>query len=360
MSTRFVDGSSAGSVRNVKIPESRGAASAVVFERLCAAQPGEEPTTTDMVSAVRAALAECHDVIVDEDLQVLLFCLYELHYSGVENVDDLWEWDPGILHVRSIIEAAFETRLRSVATVPERPPATAAAVSAALFQLTGRNPAPTIARFVARHANDDQLRELLMQRSISTLREADPHSWAIPRLNGAPKAALVEVQFDEYGSGRPGRMRSELFARSMRGLGLDDSYGAYVNEVSAVVLASVNMMSLFGLHRRLRGAIIGHLAAFEMTSSVPNRFLGNGFRRRGYDPDVTWYFDEHGEADAVHEQVAGRDLAGGLAEQDPSLVSDIMFGAAACLEMDRLIADHLLTAWKAHETSLRSPLPSSV
>src|SRR3712207_8445227 len=44
------------------------------------------------------------------------------------------------------------------------------------------------------------------QRSIYTLKEADPHSWAIPRLTGRAKAALVEIQSDEYGEGRPGRI----------------------------------------------------------------------------------------------------------------------------------------------------------
>ena len=82
------------------------------------------------------------------------------------------------------------------------------------------------------------------------LKEADPHTWAIPRLTGRAKAALVEIQADEYGGGRPERMHSALFARTMRGLGLNDSYGGYVDAVPAISLASVNMMSLFGLNRQ--------------------------------------------------------------------------------------------------------------
>ena len=54
-------------------------------------------------------------------------------------------------------------------------------------------------------------------------------------------------------------------------------------------------------------------SVYEMTSSLPNRMIGDGFRRLGYGEEVTDYFDEHVEADAVHEQIAGRDLAGGLA-----------------------------------------------
>ena len=139
----------------------------------------------------------------------------------------------------------------------------------------------------------------------------------------------------------------------MRGAGLDAEYGAYLERVPAITLASVNLMSLFGLHRRWRGATAGHLAAFEMTSSLPNRLYGDGFRRHGFDASTTWYFDEHVEADAVHEQIAGRDLAGALAEQEPELVHDILFGAAACLWVDELVGAHLLGAWQAGATSLR-------
>lgn len=102
----------------------------------------------------------------------------------------------------------------------------------------------------------------------------------------------------------------------MDGLGLDSRYGSYADVVPAIALASVNMMSLFGLQRRLRGAITGHLAIYEMTSSRPNHLYARGFRRHGFGTDVTEYFDEHVEADAVHEQIAGRDLAGGSRRQN--------------------------------------------
>jgi hypothetical protein len=149
-------------------------------------------------------------------------------------------------------------------------------------------------------------------------------------------------------------MHSALFARTMRGFGLEDSYGHYVDAVPALTLASNNMMSLFGLNRRLRGAIVGHLAAYEMTSSQPNRLYGNGFRRLGFDEDVTWYFDEHVEADAVHEQIAGRDLAGGLVEAEPELLADVYFGASAALVLDGMLGEHIMAAWEKGESSLRA------
>ncbi len=334
------------------MPTARGDASAAVITTLLA-----PPRSTDVgpaAAAVDAALRRCDDLLRDDDLQLALLVLYELHYQGLAGVDERWEWDPDLLRVRARIEELFEVTLRARVPVPVDVGPGAEDVADALFAAAAQDTGPGLSAYVARRATDQQLHELLIHRSVYQLKEADPHTWAIPRLSGVPKAALVEVQADEYGGGDAERMHSALFARTMRGLGLDDTYGVYVDLLPALTLASVNMMSLFGLHRRLRGAIAGHLAAFEMTSSIPNRLYGNGFRRLGYSTDVTWYFDEHVEADAVHEQIAGRDLAGRLAEQEPALHDDVLFGAAACLYLDGLVGDLIVEHWQREETSLRT------
>lgn len=304
----------------------------------------------------REALESTSDVIRDDDIQLGLFLLYALHYGSLPGLSEQREWDPMFIAARRELEAVFEASIRDAVEVPEAPEPTVDAVADLLFSLTAPTPKPGLARFVAKSASLEQLREFLVQRSIYTLREADPHSWAIPRLTGRAKAALVEIQFDEYGGGDASRAHARIFAQTMAGLGLDSSYGAYVDFVPAITLASQNMMSMFGLNRRLRGAIAGHLAAFEMTSSIPNRHYGDGFRRHGFEADVTWYFDEHVEADAVHEQIAGRDLAGALAEDEPALLDDILFGAAACLTMDDWVGEHVLEAWQRGESSLRQVL----
>ena len=142
-------------------------------------------------------------------------------------------------------------------------------------------------------------------------------------------------------------IHAELFARAMDAVGLDSTYGAYLDQIPGVTLATVNLMSLFGLHRRLRGAIVGHLALFEMTSSVPNRRYATGLRRLGYGDDACLFFDVHVVADAVHESVAAVDLAGGLAKQDPKLGADVLWGARALLAIDGRWARHIMSAWEA-------------
>ena len=74
--------------------------------------------------------------------------------------------------------------------------------------------APSVSSFIEREATAEQLLEFMVHRSAYQLKEADPHSWALPRLWGRPKAAMVEVQADEYGNGREhGHPRRAVRAR---------------------------------------------------------------------------------------------------------------------------------------------------
>ncbi|PZR53921.1 iron-containing redox enzyme family protein [Xylanimonas oleitrophica] len=339
-------------------PAPRGPVSEALLGALRAGGPDDA-----LLAPVTGALAqaglegpEAVEAVLSEDVQLALLVMYELHYRGVDGVDDAWEWHPGLLALRARVERPFEASLRARVPQPACEATDAAGVAERLFALAAQDDGPSLSRYVAKKADAEQARELLALKSVYQLKEADPHTWAIPRLSGAPKAALVEIQADEYGGGQAGRMHAELFARAMRGVGLEDCYGRYVDAVPAVSLVAVNTMSLLGLHRRLRGAIVGHLAAFEMTSSIPSRLYGNGFRRLGHDEGTTWYFDEHVEADAVHEQIAGRDLAGRLAEEEPGLRDDVLWGAAVCLAVEGDVAAWVLERWQRGASALRVPL----
>ncbi|MHA7157612.1 iron-containing redox enzyme family protein [Glutamicibacter endophyticus] len=334
----------------MKLPPQRGPVSAELIDLLRTRAPENDQTVFDDRLVVPLG---SEDILFSDDLQLSLFVLYELHYRGFDEVDARWEWNPQLLALRARVEEQFERKLREIAMDVSYVPGDAQAVAQQLFTLANDD-GPSVSNFIAREATLEQAREFLIHKSIYQLKEADPHSWAIPRLIGRGKSALMEIQFDEYGAGRPGAMHSELFALTMRGLELDAEFGAYIDRLPAITLASVNMMSLFGLHRRLRGCIAGHLAIYEMTSSIPNARYARGFRRLGFDTPVTDYFDEHVEADAVHEQIAGRDLAGGLIEYDPTIATEVFFGAQAACAVDALVGEHQLTAWRSGKSSLRT------
>jgi hypothetical protein len=284
----------------------------------------------------------------DEDHQLALFLCYELHYRGLPGVDERWEWEPSLLALRAELEQRFESDLRRDVPVPSG----GGAMDLALREIEAADEAPSLSK--QREGTLEQFEEFVIHRSAYQLKEADPHSWALPRLSGGPKAAMVEIQADEYGGGDPRRIHAQLFADAMDALGLDSRYGAYIDRIPAATLATVNLMSMFGLHRRLLGSIVGHLALFEMTSSIPNGRYAKGLRRLGR-PEATAFFDEHVVADAVHENVAAVDLAGGLAKQDPRLEPDILWGAATLVQLDGRFARHLLDSWEAGESSLIEP-----
>ena len=294
------------------------------------------------------------DPLGDDDLQLALYLCFELHYRSFPNVDPAWEWDPTLLAVRAVLERAFLDALEAEIAPDE--PVDPQRIGDLLFRIESEDDGVSLSRHLEVEAGIEEFREFVVHRSFYQLKESDPHSWAIPRLDGAAKTALLEVQADEYGGGRPERMHSRLFAKTMRALGLDDRENAYLAHAPGETLATVNLMSATGLRRSRRGAIVGHLAMFEMTSAQPNRRYGNALRRLGFGAEATDFYDEHVEADAVHENIAAHDLAGGLARQEPRLAADILFGARALLFLEDRFGRRLLEAWRHGQTSLRRSL----
>jgi hypothetical protein len=291
------------------------------------------------------------DVLTDDDAQVALWALYELSYRGFDEVDPDHEWSPALLTTRAALEGPFEEALwaltdPAVDRVLEDQDTLSGQIAAVLDDV---DEDPGLAQFLQREATEEHYREFLVQRSIYHLKESDPHAFAVPRLRGRPKVALAELQYDEFGAGVPSRLHSALFADALAAAGLSNAYGEYVDRAYAEVLAVNNAMSLFGLHRRLRGACMGHLAAFEMTSSFPSRRYAMGAERLGFDEPVAAYFDEHVEADAVHEQIAARDICQELARAEPDLIDDIAFGAAACVLLEGEASKVLIDGWDAED-----------
>jgi hypothetical protein len=315
---------------------------------------GVEVVCAKTAEVVRRLVEEVEDPLADDDLQLALYLCFELHYRSFDEIDPDWEWSPALLTVRAMLERAFLDALD--AAVEPADPVDPAEVGNILFQLEADDEGVSLSRWIETTAGLEEFREFVVHRSLYQLKEADPHSWAIPRLGGAAKTALLEVQGDEYGGGRPERMHSALFANTMRALGLEDRENTYLHLVPGATLATVNLMSALGLRRSRRGAIVGHLAMFEMTSALPNRRYGNALRRLGFSVEATDFYDEHVEADAVHENIAAYDLAGGLARAEPELAADIIFGARALLFLEGRFAARLLAAWEDGGTSLRKPL----
>ena len=321
------------------LPTPRGPISAAVVERLCVpADPGPWQVTVG------------HADPYGDDVQLALTVLYELHYRGFDGVDASWEWMDGPLGLRVELERLFLSRLRADVPVTDDPDAT--------FDALYREPTDAwgVSHELAERGTWEHVREFFVHRSIYHLKEADPHAFAIPRLRGRAKAALVAVEFDEYGGGRADKMHSRLYADLMRAADLDDEYLRYLDVVPAVTLATVNFMSLCGLHRAHMPMLVGMFTAAEITTAPSARRIASALERLDADPACILFYTEHIEADAVHELVLRHDVVGDMTAANPACASDIVFGAEAAEFLERRLARHLLDSWSAGAPSLLAPL----
>lgn len=317
------------------LPRPRGPLSTAVVDALSGAGPRALPS-----GAARSA-----DPFGD-DLAMALHTCYELHYRGFRGVSPDWEWDPALLAFRAELEAVFLDALRDGTSGTDD-------VDGLLEDLLVEEvPGDGVSHHLAREGTWEQLREFFVHRSIYHLKEADPHVWAVPRLHGDAKAAFVAVEFDEYGGGRGDRVHSRLFAELLDAADLSPDYLHYLDVAAGTQLAIVNLMSMFGLHRRLRGALVGHFAAAEITTAPSAARLVTALRRHEAPEACVHFFAEHVEADAVHEQIMRRDVVGGLLRDEPELAADVAFGIEATGLLEGRLAERLLDAWRSGRTSL--------
>ena len=262
--------------------------------------------------------------------------------------------------VRRRLERDLEARLRA----RYRPPEPDRALRGRALRLR-RRPRRAVARgrTCSGTPTAEQVLDLLRLRSVYHLKEADPTAWVVPRLpvgaeGGADGAAVRRVR-----RRRPEpAARPPLRPRAWTPPGCAPEYGAYVDEAPLEILEQNNAMSLFGLHRRLRGAALGHLAAFEATSSLPSRRMAQGLERLGF---------ADGARRLLHRARRGRrraraarrprPSAARCVEDEPALADDVFFGAFTCLDLEDRVARRLLDrVGRAHERRRRrSSTPTS-
>jgi hypothetical protein len=324
------------------LPRPRGPISESLIETLLIREPGSFVPTPMSTG----------DPLDDDDLHLSLYVCFELVYRGFRGVDPAWEWDPGLLELRAHLEHRFLEELRS--RLPLAGPMSPKDTVIALQELVRGATGPSVSAFMKRRGNLNHMREFAVHRSAYQLKEADPHTWAIPRIPaGRGKAALIKLQYGEYGEGVRRESHAELFGDTMSALGLDPAYGHYLDAIPGVTLATVNALSMFGLRRELLGECIGHLTLFEMTSVDPMQRYAAAMRRLTGSEAGARFYDAHVEADVAHQVIALCELVPGLLDYEPALAEHVLFGAEAIMLLERRLTDHLLSSWADRRSSLR-------
>ena len=102
-----------------------------------------------------------------------------------------------------------------------------------------------------------------------------------------------------------------------------------------------------------KAAAVGQFAVIELTSSPGSARLVRAARRLGCGPATEYFYAEHVEADAVHEQVLRREVLAPMLADEPHLAGDIVFGIQASQLLGGRFADEVLDAWAAGRSSLR-------
>ncbi|MCV7213315.1 iron-containing redox enzyme family protein [Mycolicibacterium canariasense] len=269
------------------------------------------------------------------DLQLALYVSYELHHRGFADVDPRWEWDPGVLQFRARLEEAFGNALREdVGDV------SACSAAAEIRRLGARS--SVLADHLREHGTWSQMREYFVHRSVRRLKIDDAGAWAT--------YAMTPAEFDRSVSGAPPRSTSCRFADVLSAAGLDDTYLHYLDEVTPEALALVNMMSMFGLHRNLRGAATGQLVATEISIRRASAGLHDALLRLGApQPCVQFYRDHAGTLDGPPRC----ETLGALLEREPETEPDVVLGIRAFELLEERFASRLLTCWADGRSSLR-------
>ena len=161
------------------------------------------------------------EIFVDDDLQLSLWICYELRMRGFDDVHPAWEDHPALAQFHAALEELWESGLRSL-TESTQP-------------------------------------AVLSDEGTAELRKH--HAFWQPRRE--MRSVLRDIQGDAYGA-RSSRAHSVLFTVTLR-----DVDPAGVDEMPALTLALVNALSLFGLHQRLAGALVGFLTAVDTIGGDP-------------------------------------------------------------------------------------------
>jgi hypothetical protein len=291
-----------------------------------------------------------------DDEQIALWVCQQLSFRRLDGVDPAWEEDPTFLRARFELERAMEADLRAAIPVWRGEPADA---PAALEALIAEADGPSLSQWLDEHGSLDHLHEFVVHRAAYQLQEADPHTFAIPRLAASTcKTALLQLQLDEYGGHEPGEAHSVLFAQTMDALGVQTD----LDRLPWQTLATNTLLNWLGRSRRLMPACLGHLAVFEMTSVEPMARYAAAIRRLVPGPEATAaarFYDVHVAADGLHGTIATERLIAGFVEDHPDEADEVLFGATALFHVERRFSEHLLNAWDRRQTSLRAPLEGS-
>ena len=263
------------------------------------------------------------------------------------------EWDPEVLALRQALESCFLDDIRASIEPPTRLSPDEA--EARLLRMARGGDGPSLSGVIQGTPSLERVRELFIHRSAYQLKEADPHTWAMPqaarRGQGGHRrdpGRRVRGRCDHRDARRAVR-RDDARGRSrpgLRRLPRPDPRRDPGHDQPDLTPRTAPQVARRA--PRSPGAVRDDLGAEPTLRHGP----AAARLRRGRLPVLRRA--RRGGRGA--RSVAAVDLAGGLAAQDPRLGADILWGAKALLAIDGRWARHMLQAWGDDSSSLRPEL----
>ncbi len=259
------------------------------------------------------------------DVQLSLYVCYELHYRGFAGVDNGWEWNPGLLHLRPAWKRPFLSAVRhDVGDIGLEDTAASEMERLSVEPVDGSGPS----YFLRDKGTWEQMREYFVHRSLYHLKRAirtpgrSRGSPVRPRRRSWPSSTTSSAV------GRSDQVHQQLFADLMVAAGLDGQLPRLHRRRAGRVAGPGEPDVPVRLHRKHRGCAVGHFASTEITSSRLTP-AGRGLGAPWAPETCVAFYREHVEADAVHEQVVRSEVVGDLVSREPALNGDVIFGIRA-------------------------------
>jgi len=320
------------------LPWPRGPLSALVVSAL-QRQPGSLVATPPLTNV---------DAMSDDDFQLALYLCYEMNYRGLANAG--WSRDPGLLNFRTELEQIFVARLRDeIGHVSARFPSD---VMGAMEEFVDACATSSLATYLGVSGTIDQFREFCVHRSAHQQRSIESETRTLFSHADEDEPAKVMFPFDEWGASDALRIRAEFLSAAMAALGLDPSFGSYVEILPGVTLATANLASMFALHPDWRAALVGQLAISEITSMESMERYSHALFRFGLDRVGRRFNQVDTVVDSRRPLLARSQIVAGVIGGGPQLGADLLFGAGAIVMLEQRFGDHLLDSWGENRSSL--------
>ncbi len=291
------------------------------------------------------------------ELHQALNALYSLNFRIPAPGDPHPQFSPVIVEIAETLEKAFLDDLNQAIDTSclEDAPAEGPRFRRWLIALVRSHPAfrhPYYNKFLIEDATTEDLRFFFTQESFLDARFDDVLALLQLGTTGVVKNEIGSNFWDELGNGDLRGVHTDLFAQSLRALGITDS--DLSGRGLAEALLQGNLSALLVLKRRHFYKAVGFFFVTEFMA--PERFkcvIKSGERNHLSD-DALAYQRLHVAIDGIHANGWMTNIIIPLVDKYPAVRKDIALGALYRLETSRQYLNMLYDLTCSHSASVRS------